>query len=165
MEKKFSETTVSSGNIHMADDKVFIALHFAQEGAQGRMSVINALDVNGNLYKFSFDSLAENYIQLETLLTRFFPFLRNWDFVTLSGLELFHSQIFGNDSHNPKVECGWVSGYLGGMNHLFIRTDVCTHLAETAGDLVLIDDRNPLGSWIECLRIAIMRGNLDALRD
>lgn len=125
------------------------------------MCEINALDINGNLYKFSFNSFAENYIPLETLLTRFFPFLRNWEFVTLNGMEQFKRNIFGNNSRNPKVDCGWVNGYLGCMNHLFIREDICIHLAETANDLVLIDDRNPLGSWIESLRTAISRGDLD----
>ena len=163
MEKKFTETSISLGNIHVADDKEFIALHFAQEGAQGSMCEINALDINGNLYKFSFNCFAGNYIPLDTLLTRFFPFLRNWDFVTLSGLERFKRHLFGNNSRNPKVDCGWATGYLGCMNHLFIRTDICTHLAETADDLVLIDDRNPLSAWIENLRIAISRGDLDVL--
>ena len=161
MEKKFTETSISLGNIHVADDKEFIALHFAQEGAQGSMCEINALDVNGNLYKFSFNCFAENYIPLNTLLTRFFPFLRNFEFVTSSGMKLFKSHIFGNNCRNPKVDCGWVNGYLGCMNHLVIRTDICTHLADTADDLVLIDDRNPLGSWIESLRTAISRGDLD----
>lgn len=161
MVKKFTVTTISLGNIQVADDKEFIALHFAPEGAQGSMCEINALDIKGNLYKFSFNCFAENYIPLETLLTRFFPFLRNWEFVTLNGMEQFKRNIFGNNSRNPEVDCGWVNGYIGCMNHLFIRTDICTHLAETANDLVLIDDRNPLGSWIESLRIAISRGDLD----
>lgn len=164
MEKKFEETTISSDNIHIADGKEFIALHFAQEGAQGSMCEINALDINGNLYKFSFDPFARNFIPLNILLRRFFPFLRKWDFVTLTGLELFKRHIFGNNSLNPNVDCRWVRGYLGCMNHLFIRTDICTHLAETTNDLVLIDDCNPLGAWIENLRIAISRGDLDIFR-
>ncbi len=161
MEKKFTETTISLGNIQVADDKEFIALHFAQEGAQGSMCIINALDLNGDLYKFSFDCFAENYIPFKTLLTRFFPFLRNWEIVTLSGMEQFKRGVFGNYILPPKVNCRWVRGYLGCMNHLFIREDICIHLAETANDLVLIDDRNPLGSWIESLRTAISRGDLD----
>lgn len=162
MEKKFTETTVSSSNIEIAEGKEFIALHFAQEGAQGSMCEINALDINGDLYKFSFNCFAENYIPLNTLLTRFFPFLKYFDFVTLSGRELFKRHLFGNDSRNPKSDCGWVNGYIGCMNHLVIRKDICEHLAETADDLVLIDDNNPLRSWIESLRTAISRGLLDS---
>lgn len=97
MEKKFKETSISLGNIHVADDKEFIALHSAQEGSQGSMCEINAIDINGNLYKFSFDCFARNYIPLATLLTRFFPFLRNWDFVTSSGMELFEGHLFGKE--------------------------------------------------------------------
>ena len=127
------------------------------------MCEINALDIKGNLYKFSFDSFAENYIPLKTLYTRFFPFLRNWEIVTLSGIEQFKRGIFGNYICPSKVNCRWVRYYLGCMNHLFIREDIRMRLAETADDFVLIDDRNPLSSWIESLRIAISRGNLDVL--
>lgn len=162
MERNFTETTVSSNNIGITDDKEFIALHFAQEGAHGSMCVINALDINGTLYRFSFNPFSENYLPLDTLLTRFFPFLRNFEFVTLSGKELFKRRLFGNDSKNPKSDCGWVNGYLGCMNHLVIRIDICEHPAETADDLVLIDDNNPLCSWIESFRTAISRGDLDS---
>lgn len=166
MERKFTETTVSSGNIEIAEGKDFIALHFAQEGAQGSMCEINALDINGDLYKFSFNCFAENYIPLNTLLNRFFLFLKYFDFVTLSGRELFKRHLFGNDNTSPNSDCGWVNAYLGCMNHLVIRKDICEYLAETAEeDLALIDDRDPLRAWIVSLRTEISKGKLDKFKN
>lgn len=162
MDNKFTDTKISFSNINIADKKEFIALHFAQEGAQGSMSVINALDIDGNLYQFSFNSFAENYIPLETLLNRFFPFLRNFEVVTLSNMDFFRRKMFGTQSSTPPIDCGWITGYLGCMNHLFIRTDICEHLAMVADNLVLIDNRDPLESWIKSLRTAISKGDLNS---
>lgn len=165
MELNFTETTISLSNIDIVYDKDFIALHFAQEGAQGSMCEINALDINGNLYKFSFNCFAENYIPLETLLNRVFPFLRNFEFVTLSGKDLWRKKLFGNKSDDSAIEYGWVTAYLGCMNHLVIRTDICEHLAEVGDDLMLIDDGDPLKSWIDSLRTAISGGYLDLFKN
>lgn len=126
-----NEIKIDKNNYNLLEDKRFCALFYSTEGAMGEHGLCCPVDFNGNFYKIKYISYDVYSIPISWLVKDHFPFLKDYEFVSMDSFDLFCALAKGNsDIYHRKDKSKWNHIYMGYGNSLFVNEKIYKFVSE-----------------------------------